>query len=479
MIGHIYETMFYDKKTRGTTRLLEDEDLSLYSLELNFATTSILYSHGFGDVTATFDLMVRDRPPHRNFLMAGGLESIIDFIRNITFSEDQIAHLLEQGRISKEFGQYLENFSFTGSLYAMPEGTVHFPGEPMIRITAPLIEANLLPDQLISLATVDTLYLSKLARLRIAAKDVKIAVGHIRGHGLDAGWRLGRCSQLFEDVNFSNPAFAMRLGQGSSPIIVGNHAFITSFPTELDAMRAITDSIQMSSPMVDTYETKQGIKNAIIVADELKAKNKKLFAITIDSGNILTLARHARKELNKAGHTETLIVITGNLDEYKIAYLLKNRIPADAFLAVTEVITSSDSPKLEVVYKLAQVVRNNKITYKSKLAPGKQSFPGEKQVFRSIKNGKIVCDQIGLTSEQLGEALLTPIFINGKLVYRVPNLNTMKSYVKQQLSLIPDKYLSLETDFEPPTKVSRKLKKLVEKVKEEQRSLNSLKLNYL
>lgn len=448
-------------------RLFDDSEISLYSLELYFATSSIFYSQGLGNATATFDLMVRDKPPHRNFLMAGGLEAIIQFLNNLKFTDDQIEHLLNKKTVSKEFADYLRDLSFSGSVYAMPEGTVHFPGEPMLRITAPLIEANIITDALIGLATVDTLYLSKLARIRIAADNANIAVGGIRAPGIDAGWRLCRNALFFENMGFSNTAVAKRMGIDSAAIIVGNHAFIKAFPNELEAMRALTKDIIPSAPMIDTYDYKQGIKNAITIANELKAQGKKLFAITIDSGNVLRIANYARRELDRTGHKETLITVTGNLDEYKIADLVKNKIPANGYLVVTEVVTSSDSPKLETVYKLAQLEQNGKVQHTAKFAPGKLSFPGVKQVYRKIEDGKLVADYIGLEGEDLGQPLLVPIFENGKQAYKVPSYEEIREYVKGQLRLLPNKYLELEKDYNPPVDFSDKIKNLLKKVRME------------
>lgn len=448
-------------------RLIDDSELPGFCLEHHFGLGSIFLNEGKKNSIATCDLLVREAP-RRNFLMAGGLEAIINFLNNLHYDEVLIKHLLVIGDISEKFADYLRKFSFHGDVYALPEGTIHFPGESILRITAPIIEAHLITDQLIALANIDTLLLSKLARVRIAARNIRCNLGFVRAHGIDAAWRVARNTLFFENMGFNNVSAALRLGIGTARgAFNANHAFIKSFDSELEAMRAAARNFPDAiSPMIDTYDVEQGITNVIKIADELKEKGKQLTSIFIDSGNLLKIAKYARRRLDKAGHVKTKIVMASNLDEYKIFKFLKAGMPADIFLLVTEVVTSADAPKLETVYKVAQIKDGENVRYAAKFSPGKLSLPGEKQVYRKLLRGKIEKDTIGLEGENnLGQPLLVPIFKKGKLVYKLPTNNERKDYVIKQFSQLPEKYKDIFKEHKSPLEVSAKVKELLELVR--------------
>lgn len=449
-------------------RLITDEELSIYSLEHIFSMCSSWYDEGMNDTIATFDLMVRDKPRHRSFLLAGGLEAIINYLTNLSYNKEQIKYLLDEKRISKNFANYLSKFSFSGDVQAMPEGTIYFPGEPLVRITAPLVEANLITDVLISLATIDTMLLSKLARVRIAGRDRRIGVGFVRAQGIDAGWRAGRNSYFFENMGISNVAISKRLRVKSLAVIVAHHAYIKSFPSEIIAMRTIVNNFPgVVSVMIDTYDTDKGIENAIKVAKELKQQGKSLGGITIDSGDLLSIAKKVRRKLDNAGFKEVKISVASNLNEYKIDEMMKKGIPADHFLVVTEVITSADSPTLETVYKICMLEKKGEITYTAKFSPGKLSLPGKKQVFRVFEDGKIKKDIIGLEEEKLGEPLLIPVIKKGKQIYKIPSLKEYSIYTTKQLSTLSGSYKDIYSDKSAPLEVSKKVKDLLEKVRKQ------------
>ncbi|MBU0707724.1 nicotinate phosphoribosyltransferase [Patescibacteria group bacterium] len=447
------------------TRLLRDEELSLYSLDQNFCVCSTFYDDGKADSITTFDLLVRDLPDHRNFLLAGGLEAIIQLLTGLKYSDRQVQHLIHRGRISESFAEYLRHFKFTGDIDAFPEGSLYFPGEPLVRITAPIIEANLITDQMISLGVIDTMLLSKIARVRLAAQDRRIGVGFVRAQGIDAGWRAGRNADFFENTGVSNEASAMR-GTGKVAVVNASHAFIKSFPDELTAFRAITKHFpEDASLMIDTYSIEQGLRNAITIGKELKQQGNRLFGITIDSGDFLKIAKQSRKDLDAAGLVDTKITVTGNLDEYKIHEMMKKGIPADTFLVVTEVVTNADAPTIEMVYKMSQIEEGGKLRHTAKFAPGKLSLPGKKQVFRIFENGLLKKDIIGLDDESLGEPQLIPILRHGKQVYDFHNQEEQRAYVKKQLKMLPEKYLDLFHEHKPPLEISPKVKELQEQVR--------------
>ncbi len=452
--------------SKKSFRLISDSELPGFCLEHHFGLGSIFLAEGMQHTIATCDLLVRDMPLHRNFLVAGGLDAIIDFLKNLRYEKLLVEHLYKSGRISKAFAKYLKNFTFSGDVYAIPEGTVYFPGEPLLRITAPIIEANLITDQLIALANIDTLLLTKLARLRLAAKNVKCSIGFVRAHGIDAAWRAARNSTFFENMGFNNASASLRLGlAATASAFNANHAFVKSFPDELTSFRAAARSFpEAISPMIDTYSVEQGTKNVITVADELRTQGKQLASVVVDSGDLLEVARYVRKALDKAGHNQTKIAVASNLDEYKISNLIKEGIPADMFLVVTEVVTSADAPHLEMVYKLAQIEENGKIRNTAKFSTGKVSLPGKKQVFRNLKNEFIHKDIIGLENENLGDPLLIQIFRKGKLVYNAPSSREQRQYTEKQLKMLPESLKNLFEVYNPPVEVSEKVQELLKQL---------------
>lgn len=450
-------------RIKRSSRLINDSELPGFVLEQHFGVGTIFLNEGMERLVATCDLLVREAPK-RNFLIAGGLEAIIGFIKNLRYDEALIKHLLDAEQINEEFADYLRNFSFSGDIDALPEGTVHFPGEPIARVTAPIIEANLITDQLIALANIDTLLLSKLARVRLVAKDIRCGVGFVRAHGIDAGWRAGRNALFFDHMGFSNAVTAMRMNLVSeASTFNANHAFIKSFSSELEAFRAsVRHFPDIISPMVDTYGIEQGVANVITVANEMRTHGKRLTSVTVDSGDLLKNAMYVRKKLDEAGHTKTKISVASNLDEYKISKLIEQGIPADIFLVVTEVVTSADAPKLETVYKLAQIEDGSSVRHTAKFSANKVSLPGKKQIFRVLKNGLIEKDIIGLEDETLGTPLLVPIFRKGKLVYRIPSIEKRRQYTMGQLSLLPEPLKEIFHEHPAPLEISGKVTGLLE-----------------
>ena len=451
------------------TRLLNDDELSLYSLEHFYPLCSAYLAQGMENVVGTYDLLVRDAPPHRNFLLAGGLEAIVQYIENWRYSEDQIKYLLDSKLINLQFAEYLRNFKFTGDIEAIPEGSIYFPGETLVRITAPVIQANLMTDAMIALATIDTLALSKIARVSLAAPGKKISLGFVRAPGVDAGWRYSRAAFFFHGSGTSNAAVTKRLGivEITGSTLNANHAFIKSFPTELEAMRAATKDSEKVTVMVDTYDFEQGMRNAIVVADELKAQGKKLGGVTVDSGDLLENCKLARAMLDEAGHSDVQIAAGGNLDEYKLSKLVAGGITADVFLIVTEIVTSADAPKLETVFKMAEIQDGKGgVRQTAKFAPGKLSLPGKKQVFRNLKDGIISEDVIGLEEENLGTPLLVPIYRQGKLVYNLPLLEQNREYTTKQLATLPATHKEIFKEYPAPLSVSPKLQELLEQVRQ-------------
>ena len=350
------------------TYLFTEDDLPLFEYNQIFSVSSIWLEKGLDKSIATFDLYVRDLPEHRNFLLFGGLEEILIGLSKWKYPKDQVSDLLGAKLITPKFSDYLKNFKFTGDVWAMPEGTAFFAGESAIRITASIIEANLITMFLINALTSNTIFMSKAIRCVLAAKPKNCnGIYGVRAHSFESSMKSARNSYLAGTKAIASPSFYRKyhlpIPEG---LTIAYHAFIKSFPTELEAMRAASEifggGIML---MVDTYDFKQGLKNAIIIAKELEARGKQLKGIVIDSGDLAALAKYSRKVLDKAGCQYVKITLASNLDEYKITELQKKKAPADAFLVVTEGVTSSDDPKLEVVYKMAQLQLGRQIKHQN------------------------------------------------------------------------------------------------------------------
>lgn len=449
---------------------VNQEELHLYELPQIFLACSNWFNEGTKNIIATFEISVRDMPKNRNFLLFGGLDEIIRGILSWKYTEEDIKYLQNAGLISQNFVEYLRNFRFSGTIHALKEGTVFFPGEPVIRVTAPIIEANLITMFLLNSVTGNTMFLSKVIRSVIVARPkMCIGVAGTRAQSFESALKCARASYIAgaQGIN-SIPAIAKKLGLPPAPsLTVAYHAVIKSFPTELEAMRKVARfSKGMVSLMVDTYDFNQGMKNAITVAKELKERGLTLYGVMLDSGNLYENCIKAREMLDSEGLHEVKITIASNLDEYKILKLNEKKIPADAFLIATEIVSLVDSPKLETVYKLVELRKNNEVIFCAKFSPKKESYPAKKQIFRTYKDGIIKKDIIGKEEEELGEPLLIGIIKKGGLVYNLPKLNEIKDYVDSQISKLPKNLLEIKNAYKFDVGISSKLHNLFLKIKE-------------
>lgn len=354
----------------------------------------------------------------------------------------------------------------------MPEGTLFFPGEPVVRITAPLIQANLLTAFLITSLCSNTIFSSKYIRSVIAAKGIAvIGPSSNRAHSFESAFKAQRSGFIAGGHDLPNPLIREKLGLNIiGGATIAYHAYINSYSSELEAMTLAAKHAKVTlSLMVDTYNYRQGIKNAISVAKKIKTQVKKKIKIVVDSGDLYKNTIFVRKELDRAGLKDIKITVASNLDEFKISELLKKRIPADTFIVNTEAVTSSDDPKMEAAYKISEIIKpNGKIISKMKMSAGKISLPGRKQVYRRRQGKYWQEDIIGLDKEKgLGQPLLKPVIKGGKSVYNLPTVPEIKSYVAEQLKFLPKKYLEIKKNYKYPVKISRKLKELIRRTKKE------------
>lgn len=461
------------KENKNYTRnFFLPEDQSLFDYDYVFSASAMWVELGMQDVEATFDLTVRHLPKKRNFLLFAGLEEIVQGILNWKFTPEDINFLLERGIITEKFVPFLKNFKFSGDVFAMPEGTVFFPQEPVVRITGKLWQINLFTFFLMNALTSNTIFASKLARGFLAADD-KIYVATcspVRGHAHEASLKMGRAAYLFGSASGMVPGWARKFDIQYESKARAFHAFIKSFPTEIEAMRAAASIFPDCSVMTDTYEPKQGLKNAITVALEQKEKGNPVFsAMFIDSGETVEdyakQSLYVRGELDKAGLQEVKITVAGNFEEYKIAKLVELKAPVDKVILGTELIVPGDDPKLEVVLKMAEFVRGGATHPTAKLAQGKISYPGIKQVYRTFESEKLAGDTIGVEGEQLGEPLLRQYIAKGKLVSDLPSLDAIQGYVTSQIKMLPDELRTIEKFSSYDVRFSPALEKLLQEFK--------------
>lgn len=438
-------------------KFISQKDLNLYIAQRTLATTAAHIDAGMAERQATFDLYVREMPKNRNYMVFSGLEDVVYYLTNLRFSIDEISFLTKQFSLSEKVINYLKNFRFAGDVYAIPEGTFCFPHEPLIRITAPLAQLQILESVLFNIVGFQTQVATKMARLVQAAKPNLVLVGEQRAHGLESGLKALRAGKI-TGIGGTPLILAQKRFGSSGAGGVATHFFITSFPSEIEAFRAYLKSDPNGKIMVDTYDIKKGLENAITVAKELEVEGKKLKGIVIDSGDLVENFHLARTMLDEAGLTYVILIANSNLDEYKIQALKQSSANYDLFGLATEAVSISDSPTIEIVYKLAEIEENGQMVPKAKLSPQKYSLPGLKQVFRHIKDSQYCSDIIGLEDEKIdGEKLLIPILAKGKLVKALPNLDEIKAYTMGQYQKFSSDIFSLDKVIRYPVDLSPEL----------------------
>ena len=324
--------------------------------------------------TATFSLFARRLPPARAFIVAAGLEDALEYARGLHFTPDAIEYLRSLGRFEPEFLEYLGSLRFTGEIRAVAEGTVIFPDEPMLEVSAPVIEAQLLESALLNACHLHSVLASKAARIVIAAQGRDLAeFGMRRSHGTDAALKAARCAWITGFGSTSDVLAGRAYGIPLSGTMA--HSFVTAFGDELEAFRAYARAFPDSAILlIDSYDTLVGARKAVTVARELAARGHALAGVRLDSGDILALSREVRRILDEAGFPGVRIVASGGLDEHDIAGLVAAEAPIDAFGVGTRLNVSADAPSLDLVYKLVRY-RDRDVL---KLSEGKETWVGAK-----------------------------------------------------------------------------------------------------
>ena len=416
---------------------------------------------------ATFDLFIRRLPENRSYFLFAGLEDALNYLQSIKFTEEQLGYLKKQG-FKWDFLECLRNFRFKGEVWAVPEGAVAFPNEPLIRVTAPIIEAQLVETFLLNTINLQTMIATKASRVVHAAKGkTVIEFGLRREQGIDAGMKVARSSYIVGCQGTSN----VLAGQAYNIPVFGTmaHSFIMSYPKEIDAFRAFSKTFpNKSTLLIDTYDDISGAEKAAVVAKELEAKGCKLGGVRLDSGDLTQDSVKVRKILDDQGLTYVKIFASGDLDEFKIQELLTNGAQIDSFGVGTKMGTSADRPYLDVIYKLCETMtEEGKFSPIMKLSKDKITLPGRKQVYR-IKSriGFFEKDVVALADEKVqGEPLLVKVMEKGKVIYDLPSLNAIRAAAAENLSKLPDGYKALTGAPVYPVELSKNLQKLIKNLK--------------
>jgi nicotinate phosphoribosyltransferase len=445
---------------------LKEENMSMFT-DLYELTMCASYFDNKKFEQATFDLFIRRLPENRSYFLFAGLDQILLFLGSVRFTQEHLAYLKKQG-FSDDFLDYLRNFKFTGEVWAIKEGTVAFPCEPLIRVTAPLIEAQLVETFLLNTVNLQTTIATKASRVVYAAKDKPvIEFGLRREHGIDAGMKVARCTYLAGCDGTSNVLAGMKYG---IPVFgTMAHSFVMSFEKEMDAFRAFAKTFpDKSTLLIDTYDDLRGAEKAALVAKELEKAGHKLNGVRLDSGNLAEISKKVRIQLNKKGLNYLRIFASGDLDEYRITELLNKDAQIDSFGVGTKMGTSADKPYVDVIYKLCEI-KNKKGEFSPlmKLSKGKATLPGRKQVFRfKDKKGNYTKDIIALANETVNaEPLLIKVMEHGKLLSSLPSLDEIRTAAKESLSALPARYKKLTNAAEYPVEQSQALNGLVKKLK--------------
>ncbi len=383
---------------------------------------------------ATFSLFIRSYPPNRGYFVSAGLLDVLAYLEDFAFDASGLDYLATQKLFSDDFLHYLTDLHFTGDVWAIPEGRVFFKDEPIIEITAPIIQAQIVETFVINQLHLQTLIATKAARCVHAAGGRPVVDFALRRtHGTDAGMKVARASYIAGCAGTSNVLAGSRYGIP----VVGTmaHSFVMSFDREIDAFRAYAASFPDSAILlIDTYDTAAGAANAAQVAQEMAARGKKLIGVRIDSGDLAAQARAVRKILDEAGFADCKIIGSGGLDEYELAELAK--VPFDSYGVGTKMGISADAPWTDISYKLVEYQDRPVL----KLSTGKASWPGKKQLFRfRDSSGQLERDFVGLRDEKLpGESLLKHVMQDGRRSETYPSLVEIRKVFEADFSSLPE-----------------------------------------
>lgn len=412
---------------------------------------------------ATFELYVRALPPNRSFLVAAGLEQALDYLEHLRFEPDDVRMLRGlpglEGARPAFFDDYLARFRFTGEVWAVPEGTPVFSPEPLLRVTAPLPEAQLVETALLASVMFQTSVASRAARMvEAAAGRPVVEFGARRAHGIEAGELATRAAFLAGCEATSNVAAGVRFGIPLSGTMA--HSWVMAFDHEAAAFRGYADLFGSHAVLLlDTYD-------ALAAARTVAASGLRPSAVRLDSGDLASLSRQVRHILDAGGLSETKIFVSGDLDEHRIDSLLTAGAPVDAFGVGAAISTSSDVPSLGGVYKLVEIERDCAKTPVMKRSPGKHTHPGRKQVWRIFEDETASRDVMQLADEsaiQGARPLLERVMVDGRRVSRAPALLELRAGCQAEISRLPAAVRRLDHAACYPVELGNALSEMIER----------------
>lgn len=400
------------------------------------------------DAPGVFDLFVR-RLGNRNYLLACGLDQALEYLEALSFSEEALGYLAGQEGFRDGFLEWLGEFSFTGDVYAVPEGTPVFADEPILEVVAPIGEAQIAETFLLNQITFQTAIASKASRVITAAhagegERLVADFGMRRMHGTDATMKAARAAYIAGADSTSNVAAGHAYGIPITGTMA--HSYVEAHDSEIDAFRAFSELYPETILLVDTYDTLDGVRKAIEVMNEMTPEGE-VRGIRLDSGDMAELARESRRLLDEAGYPEVMIFASGGLDEERITELLDRGAPIDGFGVGTKMGTSADQPSLDSAYKLCAYAGEPRM----KLSAEKSNLPGRKQVFRQYDQDVAVRDVIATESEQMaGSPLLDRVMANGERTDagKPRPLDAVREHAAARLEELPDRLRRLDTDVE-------------------------------
>jgi len=416
------------------------------------------------NLRAVFELFCYKAPHNRSYFVACGLEQVVNYILGLRFDGKDIDFLRAQPAfrtVNRKFFEYLRNFQFSGNVWAMREGEVFFPSEPVIQVEAPVIEAQILETYILSMMHVQSLVATKASRVVQSAglsrkKRVVVDFGSRRAHGPQAAVLAARAAYIGGCVGTSN----VYAGREFNIPLFGTmaHSWVGVFDSEQEAFRKYYRVFPENTVLlVDTYDTIEGIKRAVKL-------EKNIGGIRLDSGNLAALSKKARRILNKHKLKQAKIIASGNLNEYRIEKLIKQKAPIDVFGVGTDMVTSRDLPSLDLIYKLVQTESKHfGVKFKAKRSEGKITTAGRKQVFRRYtKKGLFMEDVVGLFSEDApkdSHPLLEPIIKGGQLARPLPDIVSIRNYTHKRLSLLPKRCRDIHHNRYLKVKFSKGIRK--------------------
>lgn len=411
--------------------------------------------------TAVFEFFFRSLPPRRGFLLAAGLEQALDFLEELRFSADEIDWLARTGRFSKSLLEYLQSFRFSGDVEAMPEGTVFFADEPILRVIAPMPEAQYVETRLINILHFQSLIASKAARLVLAAPGkLLVDFGLRRAHGAEAGLWAARASYL---AGFTGTATVLAERTYGIPAFgTMAHSFIQAHDDETAAFENFARSRPKNlTLLIDTYDTDAAARKVVALAPRLEALGIKIEAVRIDSGDLAAQAARVRRILDEGGLTGTTIFASGGLDEDQMRAMLAGGAPIAGFGVGTSLTTSSDVAALDCAYKLQEYAG----VARRKRSAGKATWPGRKQVWRRFgTDGKMHGDVLSLDGDTaIGTPLIEPVMRKGKRLVRPP-LADLRATAARNLAALPEPLRRLEPGALYPVQVADPLVALAAEV---------------